>query len=179
MFRSKHSLEITVHIVLNISPSDWFKRKESYICEFRCGMLGTHKYNVIKDSSMLFVYVNTVRYITLYNNWREWAVALKQNTSSNIETILYPVFIIIDSRDNICNLGSATCNFHMQAHKLFVIFQFTLYINIITIHFILSLHNIKNDIQSCKLVTLIFFSLQQKRVTSSFFSLLSDNVYTI
>jgi hypothetical protein len=51
MFRSEHSLELTVHIVLNISRIQ--THEESYIREFRSGMLGTHKYDVIVG---IFIY---------------------------------------------------------------------------------------------------------------------------
>jgi len=60
MFRSEHSLEVTVHIVKHFFFGLIQTHKElSCICEFRSGMLGTHKYNVIVNSSMFFAYFNT------------------------------------------------------------------------------------------------------------------------
>lgn len=94
-FRSEHSLEVTVHIVFK----HFFVKlaqthKESYICEFRSGMLGTQKYNAIVDFSMLFVYVNTEWYITLYMGMFFIAARLHQCTMLERENIKYICFIL-------------------------------------------------------------------------------------
>lgn len=146
-----------------------------------------HKYNVIVNglcfSSTLIL--NDILHFTMIgvnehhrSKARDTSIETPQIFKQYISTV-FIISMIEITYVVICNLQLP----HARSSEINRSSFFSLLYISISLLFILYSHctTSKNDIQCCKLVTFIFFnSLQQRRVTFSFFSfLLSESVHAV